>query len=230
MGTQLTCFFKLSNSAKEQPFQLAPIPIYLPSTDATMKSAIIASLIASAAAFAPAATTRSSTAVNAVWDEYAGGVDFKGGDFKFDPLGLSETYKPLVPFFREAEIRHGRTAMLAVAGFIVADFVRIPGDAYSFANVPKVVDAHNTLLEGPMHQLLLWISLWEVVVAYPAIKATMEGERAPGDFGFRALYPKDDAGQKQMQLKELMNGRLAMMAIGGIATQSVQNGHGFPYL
>ena len=29
---------------------------------------------------------------------------------------------------------------------------------------------------------------------------------------------------------ELMNGRLAMMAVGGIATQSIITGHGFPYV
>ena len=29
---------------------------------------------------------------------------------------------------------------------------------------------------------------------------------------------------------ELLNGRLAMMAVGGIATQSVVTGHGFPWL
>jgi hypothetical protein len=32
------------------------------------------------------------------------------------------------------------------------------------------------------------------------------------------------------QNSELMNGRLAMMAIGGIATQSIISGHGFPYV
>jgi hypothetical protein len=35
---------------------------------------------------------------------------------------------------------------------------------------------------------------------------------------------------KVMKEKELMNGRLAMWAIGGIATQSVLTGHGFPYI
>jgi Chlorophyll A-B binding protein len=35
---------------------------------------------------------------------------------------------------------------------------------------------------------------------------------------------------KLMKEKELLNGRLAMMAIGGIATQAVLTGHGFPYL
>jgi hypothetical protein len=35
---------------------------------------------------------------------------------------------------------------------------------------------------------------------------------------------------KKMTDKELLNGRLAMVAIGGIATQTVLTGHGFPFL
>ena len=157
-----------------------------------------------------------------------GGTDFKGGKFQFDPLGLSETYSPLVPFFREAELRHGRTAMLAVVGFIVADFVRIPGDAYSFEAIPKVVDAHDVLLAGPMHQLLLWIGLFDAVITIPSIQATMRGERSPGDFGLKG--PDDQKKMAKYELNELLNGRLAMCAIGGIATQTVLTGHGFPYV
>jgi len=85
-----------------------------------------------------------------------------------------------VPFFRESELRHGRTAMLAVLGYIVPDFVRIPGEAYSFEAVPKTVDAHDALLVGPMHQLLLWISLWDILITFPAIQAMNKGEREPG--------------------------------------------------
>lgn len=196
-----------------------------------MKSiAAILALASTAAAFAPAPVTKSSTALNTVWDNYVGGVDFKGGKFQFDPLGLSETYEPLVPFFRESEIRHGRTAMLAVVGYIATDFVRLPGAAYSFEAVPKTVDAHNILLEGPMHQLLLWISLWDIVITYPSIQATMKGERDAGDFGWTAFAPKDEAKLNKKKESELLNGRLAMCAIGGIATQTVLSGHGFPYL
>jgi len=194
-------------------------------------AAAIIALAASASAFAPAPIATKSTALNTVWDEYVGGQDFKGGEFKFDPLNLAETYKPLVPFFREAELRHGRTAMIAVLGFIATDFVRIPGDAYSFEAIPKVVDAHNILLEGPMHQLLLWIGLFDFVITFPAIQATMDGERDAGDFGFKG--PKNDPDGSKMERKkisELLNGRLAMCAIGGIATQSVLTGNGFPYL
>lgn len=160
-----------------------------------------------------------------------GGQDFKGGKFYFDPLNLAETYKPLVPFFREAEIRHGRTAMLAVVGFIATDFIRLPGVAYSFEAIPKTVDAHNALLQGPMYQLLLWIGLFDLVITYPSIQATMKGERTPGDFGFTG--PKNDVDGKKLekkQLSELLNGRLAMCAVGGIATQTVLTGHGFPYI
>lgn len=50
------------------------------------------------------------------------------------------------------------------------------------------------------------------------------------DFGWYGFKPKDDAAYKVKQESELMNGRLAMMAIGGIATQSVISGGGFPYI
>eukprot|EP00580_Thalassiosira_gravida_P000527 CAMPEP_0201605850 /NCGR_PEP_ID=MMETSP0492-20130828/5514_1 /ASSEMBLY_ACC=CAM_ASM_000837 /TAXON_ID=420259 /ORGANISM="Thalassiosira gravida, Strain GMp14c1" /LENGTH=196 /DNA_ID=CAMNT_0048070169 /DNA_START=54 /DNA_END=644 /DNA_ORIENTATION=+ len=195
----------------------------------TKSAAAILALAASASAFAPTPLTTKNTALNTVFDDYIGAQDFKGGKFEFDPLNLAETYSPLVPFFREAELRHGRTAQLAVLGFIVTDFVRIPGDAYSFDAIPKTIDAHNVLLEGPMHQLLLWIGLFDLVITIPAVQATMDGEREAGDFGI-AFTSKDAKTQERYSMNELLHGRLAMCAIGGIATQSVLTGNGFPYV
>lgn len=189
-----------------------------------MKSfAAIAFLTASANAFtgtplSVSSVSKSTELKMSVWDTYQGGVDFRGKEFKFDPvscsdisssifhialcyfinfmctyldltiphsvhclqLKLSETYTPLVPFFRESELRHGRTAMLAVVGFVIPEFFRLPGDAYSFEAVGKVADAHNALIVGPMHQLLLWISLWDIVIGIPAITALNKGEREAG--------------------------------------------------
>jgi hypothetical protein len=50
------------------------------------------------------------------------------------------------------------------------------------------------------------------------------------DFGQTIFAPSDPAVMKTKQESELMNGRLAMCAIGGIATQSILSGHGFPYV
>lgn len=146
-------------------------------------------------------------------------------------LNLAETYSPFLPWFRECEIRHGRTAMLAVVGFIATDFIRIPGEMYSFEAIPKTIDAHDALLKsGPMYQLLLWIGLFDMIVTAPAAIAAQNGEREPGDFGWYQFAPKDPAKLQKKKDSELLNGRLAMCAVGGIATQSVLTGHGFPYV
>ena len=121
--------------------------------------------------------------------------------------------------------------MLAVVGFIATDFVRIPGEMYSFESIPKTIDAHNILIEqGPMVQLLMWVGLFDLIVTGPACAATMNGERDAGDFGWYTFAPETEKEFDEKRSSELLNGRLAMCAVGGIATQSVISGNGFPYL
>ena len=106
-------------------------------------------------------------------------------------LKLAETYEPFLPWFKECEIRHGRTAMLAVVGFIATDFVRIPGEMYSFEAIPKTIDAHDALLKsGPMYQLLLFIGLFDFIITAPAAVAASQGEREPGGKYIFALVGK----------------------------------------
>jgi len=197
-----------------------------------MKTAAILALIAGTASAFTTSNVKSSTqtALQAM-DDMVGAVDLRGKEFKFDPLKLSETYEPLLPWFREAELRHGRTAMLAVVGFIATDFVRIPGEMYSFDAIPKTVGAHDILIEkGVMVQLLMWVGLFDLIITAPACAATMNGDRDAGDFGWTKWAPKDKEGFDGKRASELLNGRLAMCAVGGIATQSVITGNGFPYL
>merc|ERR1712039_68106 len=77
------------------------------------------------------------------------------GLYEFDPLGFSSEYTYLVPYFREAELKHGRIAMLAWVGMVVPDFVRIPGERYSFEAVPLSIQAHEAFSSATGVNLVL---------------------------------------------------------------------------
>jgi light-harvesting complex I chlorophyll a/b binding protein 4 len=108
-----------------------------------------------------------------------------------------------VPWFREGELKNGRAAMLATVGFVVPEFVRIPGDQFSFEAIPRVIDAHDKLPDS-MIQIFAWISFLEAC-QWGALANMNVFDRDPGDFGFDPLKlkPKDAAKYKEMQLAEL---------------------------
>jgi len=115
-------------------------------------------------------------------------------------------------------------------GFVIADFARIPGDAYSFEAIPKVIDAHDQLVY-PLQQIFIFMSMVEAT-SLPAVAGLGKYDRAPGDFSFDplGLFPTDPEKQKRMKLAELKNGRLAMIARGGMVHGAIVTGNGFPYL
>merc|ERR1712039_495707 len=124
-----------------------------------------------------------------------------------------------------AELKHGRICMLAWLGLVVPDFVRIPGERYSFEAIPCVLDAHDRLNGnvGVNVQILFWISIVELCCAKKVFE--WNSLEVAGDYGLTALLPKDEEGQKAMRLKELKNGRLAMIAFGGAITQAALTRH-----
>merc|ERR1719329_1671065 len=88
---------------------------------------------------------------------------------------------------------------------------------------------HNLAVQqGAMQQLLLWIGLLETLSGIPAIIQTLKGsERMPGDFGFDPLgCGKDPNALARRQLVELKNGRLAMIAVGGMVHHYLLVGRG----
>lgn len=145
-------------------------------------------------------------------------------------LSVEQRAPEWIPWFREAELKHGRAAMLATLGMVVPEFIRVPGEQFSFDAIPRVIQAHDACPDS-MIQIFGWISFIEAV-SFPALANMNAFDREPGNFGFDPLklYPKDAEKQKQMQIKELKNGRLAMVAIGGMVAGALITESPFPYL
>jgi hypothetical protein len=101
-----------------------------------MKLSILATLLASAAAFAPQTSTRStSVATKAAKDDLMAIAEKSNPVLKYyDPLQLAsttiwgETNEATIGFLRHSEIKHGRVAMAAFVGelfcLIVCSFTR----------------------------------------------------------------------------------------------------------
>ena len=181
------------------------------------------------------------------------------GDVGFDPFYLSSIPKNFAGFIqppsweavegidtlywmREAELKHSRVAMLAVAGWIATDGgfgpapLRFPGEIYSVENIPNGYSAHDILVEqGSMGFMLLAVGLIEFCTGAALVQvAKGELDREAGDFTFDPLgfcKGKSKEAIDTMKTKEINNGRLAMLAFGGIATQTAlgESTHDFPY-
>lgn len=140
------------------------------------------------------------------------------GDVRFDPLGLAENFD--IKYLREAEIKHGRTAMLACLGFIVQEFVQLPGEAYSN---PAPLAAFSQVGSSPIFQIVFGMGFVEFILNKGKMTAQnmFDDGRAPGNFGFDPMNLMKPGDPDQYALKEITNGRLAMIAIGGMVQQSL---------
>ena len=131
-----------------------------------MKSAILASLIATAAAFAPAKDASRSTALKAFENEL--GAQAPLGFF--DPLGLVEDGdQEKFDRLRYTEIKHGRICMLGVVGYLVSEAgIRLPGDidlsGIKFADIAPGFDALGAIPAAGIAQLAAFIGFLEIFV------------------------------------------------------------------
>ena len=157
---------------------------------------------------------------------------YVGDETGFDPLRFSD-YFPM-DYLREAELKHCRIAMLAWSGFVATD---MGAKIYPFPEAYEGLTsatAHDALVtQGAMGNIFLFIGIAEMI-GYLAVSEMLQGSgREAGNFGLdplKILKDKSPEEVRRWKLRELKNGRLAMFAIGGVATQSVLTGHGFPYV
>jgi hypothetical protein len=157
----------------------------------------------------------------------------------FDPLGLAEkANENTLKRYREAEITHGRVAMLAVLGFLAGEAVEgssflwdasVSGPAIThLSQVPPVFWALLTIGIGAAEQRraeIGWVDPKDVPVDQPGL---LRKDYTPGDIGFDPLKlkPSDPAAFNELATKELQNGRLAMLAAAGFIAQEMVNGKG----
>jgi len=150
----------------------------------------------------------------------------------WDPLNISSNRDAEgMKLFREAELTHGRVAMVASVGFIVGE------------NFNPFFDGE---IKGPAigHFQQLPTQFWVVVLAAVGIAEfarlttgwvspaegkgfwKLQDDYVPGSIGWDplGLKPTDAAELETMQLRELNNGRLAMFAIAGEIVQELVTG------
>ena len=147
----------------------------------------------------------------------------------FDPLGYcTDAPEGKIRFYREVELKHGRVAMLAAAGFPLAEQFH---PLFATDDAPSFSAFQQTPLQTFWPAVVLVIAIPEVFSIFnyeEPSKATwsMREGTVAGDFGFDplGLKPTNAAELKEMQTKELNNGRLAMIAIAGMVVQEGLSG------
>mmetsp|Transcript_22557 Transcript_22557/g.59928 ORF Transcript_22557/g.59928 Transcript_22557/m.59928 type:complete len:241 (-) Transcript_22557:99-821(-) len=138
------------------------------------------------------------------------------GDVGFDPLNISSYLN--IKWLREAELKHCRICMLAVLGLFAQELVQFP----MYKGAPTLVtQSHDFFAKtGTLGQIAIWASFFEIMTTPAVLQMLAGSDRKPGEFCFDPLnFSKSPEAAKRYELNELKNGRLAMIAVGGIIHQ-----------
>lgn len=219
-----------------------------------MKLAALASLVGTAAAFAPAETGRVATSVSETKADLEALAAASNPALRFfDPLNLAEaefwgtSNEATIGFLRESEVKHGRIAMFAFVGYIVhANGITWPwamtlaGDP--FPKVSSAPEAWDAIPEAAKWQIMLFVGFLEIWRESQSGTHYMKGGKIGYFPPFDAKYipggalnlynpfPRKDIAvmteeQKQRRLvSELNNGRLAQIGIFGFISAGMVEG------
>merc|ERR1712159_460448 len=149
----------------------------------------------------------------------------------FDPLGFATTVSGgKLLFYREVELKHGRIAMLAALGLLVGEKFHplFGGDI----DVPSYIAFQQTPLQNFWPAVVAAIAIPEVFSVFQFQDPSkgevwaMKEDHMPGNLGFDplGLKPTDPKELRELQTKELNNGRLAMIAVAGMIAQEYATG------
>mmetsp|Transcript_9072 Transcript_9072/g.23720 ORF Transcript_9072/g.23720 Transcript_9072/m.23720 type:complete len:207 (-) Transcript_9072:144-764(-) len=194
------------------------------------KLTVFVAIIASVAAFQGMPRTTTSSKLSMSAEGLVGALPPTG---YFDPLGITKNLGDSdVKKIREAELKHGRLAMLASLGILVGEKFnplfdgKITGPAiYQFQQADNLYQSFwcfVLMFVGMVEGRNILIG-WETLPG--ASVATLKEDYVNGDVNFDplGLMPSDEAKFDELRTKELQNGRLAMLGVAGMVAQELVN-------
>jgi len=150
----------------------------------------------------------------------------------FDPVGLCPKDRASFQKFRESELKHGRVAMLAFAGIVAGELFpvlfgsEISGPAiFQYQQAEGIFNAWSANVIG----LTLAVEGYNIVNGWKGpgesegIIADLKSDYLAGDLKFDPLGFGGKTN-KELQTKEINNGRLAMLGVAGIVAQELVTG------
>lgn len=212
-----------------------------------MKAVALFTLSVSVSAFAPTTnqSPRTSVAQNALVDE-AFGISIETGN-KCPPLGrwiLEDANQAGVKWWQNAELKHGRVAMVATIGYMIQkwgihmplylgpsgsnvfhpesskDWLLSTTTGVTFSDIAEAdpLDSIGMVPAAGWVQILFAAGLFELT----AWKRQWDDENPiPGDYGYDPLgFTQREGGfdsdeLTKLRMMEIKNGRVAMMAMAG---------------
>jgi hypothetical protein len=180
-----------------------------------MKVAVLASLIASAAAFAPSQQGKASTDLSMAFENELGAQVPLG---YWDPLGIvADGDKTKFDRLRGVEIKHGRICQLGVVGYLVTHAgIRLPGlisyDGTKFSDIASGWDGSSQVPYLGALQILLFCG-WLELFGWKQAEGSYPGDFSASSFPVGFVGSPSPEQELTLRAQELNQGRAAQMGL-----------------
>jgi hypothetical protein len=160
------------------------------------------------------------------------------GDYGFDPLKLAvDPWK--MKWYQQAELMNGRTAMMGVVGILFPELISGAGLGGPAAATPWFSTGKYEYFAPPaaLFMVMMFLFAWVETRRYMDMvnpgsvnqdpifsNQSLPSNNTPGYPGFDPMGMSKGPDFATMKVKELKNGRLAMLAFAGFIAQGYTTG------
>jgi len=136
------------------------------------------------------------------------------GDMGFDPLQLADTPDALA-WYREAEVKHARLAMLAAFGWPVSELANFGNLLTKDFRAPSLLNGGLGDVNGVYWAAVVGLAIYWEKQGLDKQYSSKDPDYLPGMLNFDPL----GADSESMRGAEITNGRVAMLAITAFAIE-----------